>query len=123
MSKIFSKKQIEKVLKKVRIKKKIVLCHGVFDVVHFGHIKHFEAAKKYGDFLIVSLTKDKYIKKSIKGTAFNEIQRLNFLSKLEMIDAVVLSDTESSEDTIKTIKPNFYVKGSDYKKNSLDDTK
>ena len=42
---------------------KIVLCHGVFDVVHIGHIKHFEKAKKFGDILIVSITADKHVKK------------------------------------------------------------
>lgn len=123
MGKIFTKNQLEQELKKIRKYKKIVLCHGVFDVVHYGHIKHFEAAKKFGDFLIVSITRDKFIKKSIKGTAFNENQRLEFLSKLTFIDVVILNDEESSEDIIKLIKPNYYIKGSDYKNNKLDDTK
>ena len=43
-------------------KKKIVLCHGVFDLVHYGHIMHFKSAKKHGDILVVSITKDKFIK-------------------------------------------------------------
>ena len=38
-------------------KKTIVLCHGVFDLVHLGHIEHFKSAKKFGDYLIISLTR------------------------------------------------------------------
>ena len=56
------------------------LCHGVFDLIHIGHIKHFLEAKKYCDYLVVSLTSDKYVKKS-KGPnkpIFNEKEDLNF---------------------------------------------
>ena len=53
-------KKIETLKKK---NKKIVLCHGVFDLVHLGHLKHFKKAKSFGDFLIVSITKDEFIKK------------------------------------------------------------
>ncbi len=124
MRKIYSKKKLlDKILKLKNKKKKIVLCHGVFDVVHLGHINHFKSAKNFGDFLVVSITKDRFIKKSIKGTLFNEKQRLFHLSNFELIDAVVLSDEASSTDIIKLIKPNFYIKGVDYKDNKLDDTK
>ena len=47
-----------------KTKKKIVLCHGVFDLYHAGHLNYFEEAKKHGDILIVSLTTDKYVKKA-----------------------------------------------------------
>ena len=123
MKKIFSKKELFNFLQKIKNKKKVVLCHGVFDLVHIGHINHFRAAKSFGDFLVVSITKDKFIKKSIKGTLFNEKQRLSYLSNLHLIDALVLSDEESSIDIIKLVKPKVYVKGIDYKENKLDDTK
>ena len=45
------------------VNKKIVYCHGVFDLVHLGHIRHFALAKKEGDILVVTLTKDKYVKR------------------------------------------------------------
>lgn len=123
INKIFSKKQLEKKLDKIRLKKKLVLCHGVFDLVHLGHIKHFQAAKKLGDFLIISITKDKFVNKSINGTFFKESERLEHLSNLEIVDAVVLSDEKSSIDIIKIVKPHYYVKGIDYKDNKKDDTK
>ena len=60
----FNEKKYLKKLQNLRIKKKkIVLCHGVFDLVHLGHIEHFKSAKKFGDYLIVSITQDKFIKK------------------------------------------------------------
>lgn len=124
MSKILKKTTFIKILNKLRDnKKKIVLCHGVFDVVHYGHIQHFKSAKKLGDILIVSITKDQFIKKGIGRPIFTEIQRLKYLSELEIIDYLYICQTDSAADSIKIIKPNYYVKGPDYKNNLLDDTK
>ena len=103
--------------------KKIGLCHGVFDLLHLGHIKHFEEAKKNCDILIVSVTQNKFIKKGPGRPAFNEIQRMEALSGLEFIDYVTLSNQESSIDVINEIKPNIYFKGPDYQDTKLDLTK
>ena len=62
-NKIYSLNSLQKILKNDKKKSlKIVLCHGVFDLVHYGHILHFKTAKELGDILIVSITKDKFIK-------------------------------------------------------------
>ena len=55
--------RIKNKLKKIKLKKKVVLCHGVFDLLHLGHVKHFKSAKKFGDFLVVSITANKFINK------------------------------------------------------------
>jgi rfaE bifunctional protein nucleotidyltransferase chain/domain len=124
MTKILDKNRLLKILLDLRkSKKKISLCHGVFDLIHYGHILHFKSAKKLSDILIVSITKDKFIKKGIGRPLFSEIQRLNYLNEISIIDYVYICETESAEDSIKTIKPNFYVKGPDYKNNLLDNTK
>ena len=68
-NRILTKEIFLKNIKKFK-KKKIVLCHGAFDIVHIGHINHFKEAKKFGDILIVSLTDDSYIKKGPKPTLF-----------------------------------------------------
>ena len=114
-------KKLIKILKTK--KKKVVLCHGVFDLVHLGHIEHFKSAKSYGDYLIVSLTLDKFINKGPGRPLFNEKQRMEYLKQIKIIDQVILSKTESSIDVINRIKPDFYVKGPDYKDNYKDKTK
>ena len=116
-------KKIQNKINKIRLKKKIVLCHGVFDLLHIGHIKHFKSAKKFGDYLIVSITKNKFINKGLGRPIFDQNQRLEYFKELKIIDDVVISNSSSAEDVIKLIKPNYYVKGPDYKINSLDKTK
>lgn len=95
--------------------KKIVLCHGVFDLMHIGHIKHFEEAKSYGEILIVSITSDKYVNKGPNRPAFSELNRALTLASLKMIDYVIINDNLSSIPVITKIKPNYYCKGPDYK--------
>ena len=104
-------------------KKKIVLCHGVFDLVHLGHIKHFKSAKSLGDYLIVSITSNKHIHKGPGRPIFNQQQRYEFLKEIKLVDEIIISDTKSAEDVIKKIRPDYYVKGPDYKINKLDKTK
>ena len=74
--KIVSLSDLIKIKKKSIInKKKIVLCHGVFDVLHIGHLKHFKEAKEYGDILIVSITPNKFVNKGPGRPIFNERNR------------------------------------------------
>ena len=73
INKITSIENLKKItFKQKSKKKKIVLCHGVFDLLHIGHIKHFNEAKKYGDVLVVTLTPDAYVDKGPKRPAFME---------------------------------------------------
>lgn len=124
MKKIFSLTEVIKKLIKIRKnKKKIVLCHGVFDLVHYGHILHFKSAKKFGDFLIVSVTDDKFIKKGPGKPLFNLETRMQYLSSIDIIDAVIPSYSSSAVENLDIVKPNFYVKGSDYKRLKNDKSK
>jgi rfaE bifunctional protein nucleotidyltransferase chain/domain len=94
---------------------RIVLCHGVFDLLHVGHIKYLNQAKKLGDVLVVSLTADRYVNKGPNRPAFNEQLRAEQLAALECVDYVAINDAPSAVPVIETIKPSFYVKGQDYK--------
>ncbi len=95
--------------------KKIVLCHGVFDLVHPGHIIHFEEAKKLGDILVVSVTSKQYVRKGPGRPYFNDELRLKFLSSIECIDYVMLSEGYTADDIIEAVEPDLYVKGEEYK--------
>jgi rfaE bifunctional protein nucleotidyltransferase chain/domain len=120
MNRNIIKKKINQIRKS---NKTIGLCHGVFDLIHYGHIKHFESAKKKCDYLYVSITSDEYIKKGPMRPIHENEERIKFLQSLKFIDYVFLANGESGTDSINLIKPDFYFKGSDYKNNELDKTK
>lgn len=103
-------------------KKKIVLCHGVFDIIHPGHLEYFNYAKKLGDKLVVSVTSDKFVDKGFGRPIYDIEKRKLFLSNISIIDFVVESDNPSSVNIIKKLRPNFYVKGPDFKLKKNDPT-
>jgi len=102
--------------------KKIVHCHGVFDLLHIGHIKHFEEAKTFGDVLIVTITPDEFVHKGPNRPAFMTALRLEALAALESIDFVAANKWPIAVETIKLLEPDIYCKGSDYKDHTKDIT-
>ena len=78
--------EIKKISKKYRDKNlKVVLVHGVFDLIHPGHIDYFREAKSYGDILFASITSDKFVNKGFNKPYFNENERAKFLSNLHFM--------------------------------------
>jgi len=110
--------ELKKLLIKINLlkkqKKRIVLCHGVFDILHIGHIKHFESAKKNGDILVVTLTKDRFVDKGSNRPTFKIKDRLSAIASLHCVDFVAQNDWPDAINTIKFLKPHFYCKGSEY---------
>lgn len=102
--------------------KKVVHCHGVFDLVHLGHIRHFNLAKKDGDILVVTITRDKHVKRGPGRPMFNEHLRAETLASLAVTDYVCVVDSPTATECIKMLKPDVYAKGSDYKKREKDVT-
>lgn len=92
----------------------VVLCHGVFDLLHFGHLKHFEAARASGSTLIVTITADNYVNKGPGRPVFPEHMRAEALANLLQVDWVGIVSGASAELAINAIKPNFYAKGVEY---------
>lgn len=92
----------------------IGMCHGVFDLLHPGHFAHFQAAKKRVDVLFVSVTSDRYVNKGPGRPLFSDQVRAQTLSMLECVDFVFISDHETAIESIDTVKPHIYFKGSDY---------
>jgi rfaE bifunctional protein kinase chain/domain/rfaE bifunctional protein nucleotidyltransferase chain/domain len=119
MSKIVDLTALGPVLKEHRAQgRTIVHSHGVFDLLHIGHIKHFQQAKKFGDILVVTLTADQFVKKGPNRPAFTESLRAEALAALECVDYVAINFAESAVPAIEEIQPKFYVKGPDYKERS-----
>ena len=88
--KIKTKTELHKILKKKTNKK--ILCHGNFDVVHPGHIRHLLYAKSKADILVVSITPDKFIKKGIYRPHIPQNLRALNLAALEFIDYVIIDN-------------------------------
>lgn len=122
--KIVELDELAKIVSKLKSEgKKVVHCHGVFDLLHVGHIRHFEAAKKFGDVLVVTITQDKYVKKGPHRPAFTEKLRAEAIAALGCIDYVAINKWPTAVETIKLLKPDFYAKGVEYSKFSDDYTK
>ncbi|MCI8873766.1 MAG: adenylyltransferase/cytidyltransferase family protein [Lachnospiraceae bacterium] len=116
MGKIISKEKIDEIKRLKEKGKIIILCHGVFDLIHPGHIIHFQEAKKMGDILVVSITAAEYVRKGPGRPYFDDEMRLKFLSAIECIDYVMISEGYTVDDVIESIEPNLYVKGEEYAK-------
>ncbi len=94
--------------------KLIVHCHGCFDLMHPGHIKYFQAAKRMGDILVVTVTPDRYIDKGPDRPVFNETLRTESIAALECVDYVALNQWPTAVETLQLLRPHFYVKGQEF---------
>ena len=112
--KLIKNKNGLKLLRKRFKEKKIGLCHGVFDILHFGHIEHFKEAKKNCDILVISLTSDEYVKKGPSQPYNSETKRAAILQSLETCNYTFINKSLTASEVIKSLKPNFYFKGQDY---------
>jgi len=102
-------------------RKKIVFTNGCFDLLHYGHIKYLQDAKKKGDVLVVGINSDSSVKriKEDKRPVVNEKDRLRLVAALESVDYVVLFKEDTPLEIIKFIKPDVLVKGADWNKNNI----
>ncbi len=98
------------------IGKTIGLCHGGFDLLHPGHVKHFESGKSICDMLVVSVTSDKYVsgRKGQSRPVFTDTLRAYMVASLRTVDFVVISDFKRATEIITTLKPTYYIKGPDF---------
>jgi rfaE bifunctional protein nucleotidyltransferase chain/domain len=104
-----------------KIDRTIVLCHGCFDLLHLGHIRHLREAKALGTYLVVSITPDAHVKKGIQRPVFSAEQRLEAIRALACVDDAFINDGEDATSAIDKVKPSIYVKGEDYAQRDSDD--
>ncbi|MBF0233863.1 MAG: adenylyltransferase/cytidyltransferase family protein [Desulfamplus sp.] len=97
-----------------RGKQRLVYCHGVFDLLHIGHLRHFQQAKAQGDILVVSLTPDRWVDKGPHRPAFPEQLRAEALASLSCVDWVFINNWPTAVESIKLLGPDFYAKGTEF---------
>ncbi len=116
VDKIHTIKSLAEQLRKIQDNgQKIVLCHGVFDLTHLGHIRHFEEARRFGDVLVVTVTPDKYVHKGLHRPVFSDAQRAEAIAALEVVDYVAVNNWETAAQTIESLRPNVFCKGGEFK--------
>lgn len=116
-------KQLVEILKSQN--KKVVFTNGCFDILHVGHLRYLNEAKKQGDVLIIGVNSDASVKR-LKGESRpinNQFDRAEMLSGLKAVDYTVIFEEDTPEELISTLKPSIHVKGGDYKKEDLPETK
>jgi len=96
--------------------KRIVHCHGCFDMMHPGHIKYFQASKKMGDILVVTLTPDRFVDKGPNRPVFDQDLRAESIAALECVDYVAVNRWPTAEETLRLLLPDYYVKGQEFEK-------
>ena len=101
--------------------KKVVFTNGCFDLIHLGHVKYFQFAKRQGDLLVVGVNTDSSIRrlKGEKRPVITEDDRLGVLEELKSIDYLVRFDDDTPLRLIEAIKPDVLVKGADYQKEQV----
>jgi rfaE bifunctional protein nucleotidyltransferase chain/domain len=102
--------------------KKVVLCHGAFDLIHAGHIRYLKSARSEGDVLFVTVTADEFVNKGPGRPVFSQELRAENLGYLSFVDFVAVNNAPTAVNVLSGIKPHAYVKGPDYKKMENDIT-
>jgi rfaE bifunctional protein nucleotidyltransferase chain/domain len=122
MNKVISSTNLENLVSTIKDNKKtIALTNGCFDILHIGHARYLKKAKELADILIVGINSDLSVKK-LKGEnrpINNENDRAELLSYFEFIDYLVIFTEPTADNLLLSIKPDVYVKGGDYTKESL----
>lgn len=121
--KIISLKEIAERSRQLRAEgRRVVLCHGTFDLMHTGHIRYLQRAKQEGDALLVTVTGDAYVNKGPGRPVFNEHLRAENLAALACVDFVAVNHAVSAVQVLHEIRPSIYAKGSDYRSHGDDVT-
>jgi len=124
--KIVKRGALDALLQKLRRQKKsIVFTNGCFDILHVGHVRYLQAARKLGDVLVLGLNSDTSVQ-ALKGPTRpinSQADRAEVLAGLEAVDHIVIFDEITAERVVAAVKPDIYAKGGDYLAEDLPEAK
>jgi cytidyltransferase-like protein len=110
--KIVTSDQLARIADSIKSRRQtLVLTHGVFDVVHPGHVRHFESARRHGDALAVAVVSDRHASHGPHPPFFNQRLRAESLAALQMVDYVLVVDSPSPVGAIRKVRPGVYLRG------------
>ena len=96
---------------------RVVLCHGCFDLVHPGHVRHLKHAAQLGDRLLVTITGDSMVEKGAGRPLIPQELRAESLAALDCVDWVAVNPDPTAEGLLSRLRPDLYVKGREYEEN------
>ncbi len=97
---------------------RVVHCHGCFDIVHPGHIRHLKFARSQGDILLVSVTGDEEVKKGTGRPLIPQELRAENLAELDCVDWVYVEPRATAQELLEAVRPDVYIKGREYEHNN-----
>jgi len=117
--KIKSREDLQSILGPRPRERSVILCHGTFDLVHPGHIRHLLAAKEHADILVVSITCDARIAKADHRPLVPQSLRAMNLAALEAVNYVLIDNNADPRENIAYLQPDCFAKGGEYGKGGL----
>ena len=126
MKRVLNREEASKLIEELKKQgEKVVFTNGCFDILHVGHMTYLEEAKEFGDYLFVGVNSDESVKR-LKGPTRpinSEDDRAELLAGLKAVDYTVIFTEDTPVELIGELKPSIHVKGGDYKKEDLPETK
>lgn len=126
MNRVLERKAAQELIDKLKKEgNKVVFTNGCFDILHVGHMRYLEEAKAFGDYLFVGVNSDESVRR-LKGPTRpinNELDRAELLAGLKSVDFTVIFTEDTPVELIEELKPSIHIKGGDYKKEDLPETK
>lgn len=121
MKKICDRSELRKICQRLRGQgRRIVFTNGCFDILHAGHVRYLERARKLGDILVVGLNSDRSVAALKPGRPINsEGSRAAVLAGLQAVDYITVFNEKTPYNLIKSLRPDVLVKGGDWKKDEI----
>jgi D-beta-D-heptose 7-phosphate kinase / D-beta-D-heptose 1-phosphate adenosyltransferase len=120
-AKIVARPRLQQVLEGLRPEKRIVFTNGCFDILHVGHLRLLQSARRLGDLLVVGLNSDRSVQR-LKGPRrplVPALERAELLAGLECVDYVTVFDEDTPIESLLALRPHIHVKGGDYRPEAL----
>ena len=122
--KVVNRQELAELLRRPRGGKTVVFTNGCFDILHVGHVRALEAARAFGDILVVGVNSDASVQrlKGPKRPIVPERERAEMVAALGMVSYVIIFDEDLPNESVAVLEPDVHVKGGDYDVEAMPET-